>query len=197
MEIPPTQESLIARVCDLADREAWDEFARIYRPVVYRLARSRGLQHADAQDLAQRVLISVARSIGDWERRKPEIKFRHWLLKVAKNATLSALSRQPKDRAGGGSSASRLLATQEAREGEDEIETEYRRQLFRRAAQRVRARADDTTWLAFSMTMVDGESIQTTAQRLGRSEGVIYAARSRIMKRLREVIQEMEQEFDG
>lgn len=55
-ESPETRESLLIRVRDLQDRDAWDQFVQIYRPVVYRLARNRGLQDADAQDLAQKVL---------------------------------------------------------------------------------------------------------------------------------------------
>ena len=77
-ESPETRESLLIRVRDLQDRDAWDQFVQIYRPVVYRLARHRGLQDADAQDLAQKVLMSVAKSIPDWKRTEPNAKFRHW-----------------------------------------------------------------------------------------------------------------------
>ena len=79
---------------------------------------------------------------------------------------------------------------------ETQIELEYRRQLFRHAAEIVRQRADETTWLAFQMTMIDGASIADAATRLGRSEGVIYAARSRIIKRLKDVVKELESDPD-
>ena len=49
---PETSESLILRTKDPADAAACALFLAIYRPVVYRLARSRGLQDADAHDLA-------------------------------------------------------------------------------------------------------------------------------------------------
>ena len=67
-DFPETRDSLIAQVKDPLNREAWDQFASIYRPVIYRLARRKGLQDADAQDLAQQVLISVSLSIGRWEK---------------------------------------------------------------------------------------------------------------------------------
>jgi hypothetical protein len=54
-EFPDTRESLLVQVRSAANREAWDEFVLVYRPVIYRLARNRGMQDADAQDLAQRV----------------------------------------------------------------------------------------------------------------------------------------------
>lgn len=197
-EVPETRDSLLIRVRDPDDRDAWEQFASIYRPVVYRLARARGLQDADAQDLAQRVLISVADAIPSWERATPESRFRHWLRRVAKNEVLKALTRQPKDQAGGGTTAVELLNRQPdlGADVEGEEEREYRRQLIRRAAEIVRARADEATWLAFSMTMVDGLSIASVAARLGRSEGMVYAARSRIVRRLREVIRQWEDEQD-
>jgi RNA polymerase sigma-70 factor (ECF subfamily) len=77
---------------------------------------------------------------------------------------------------------------------EAEIDREYQRQLYRRAAESVRRRADETTWLAFSMTMVDGDTIAETAQRLNRTEAVVYAARSRIMRRLRDAVRDLEDE---
>ena len=58
-----TSESLILRVKDPANATAWSAFLAIYRPVIYRLARSRGLQDADAEDLAQQVLVSISRTV--------------------------------------------------------------------------------------------------------------------------------------
>ena len=76
---------------------------------------------------------------------------------------------------------------------ESQIDLEYRRQQYRRAADLVRGRADEITWQAFALTMVDGLSISAAAKRLGRSEGVIYAARSRVMRRLVEKASEFDE----
>ena len=58
-EIPETRDSLLVQVRSPANREAWEEFAQIYQPVIYRLARLRGMQDADAQDLSQQVVVAV------------------------------------------------------------------------------------------------------------------------------------------
>ncbi len=63
---PETNESLILRVKDPADAASWSVFLSIYRPVVIRMACGLGLQHADAEDLAQQVFMSVAKAIEDW-----------------------------------------------------------------------------------------------------------------------------------
>lgn len=190
VDTPDTRESLLIRVRDPNDRDAWDQFVSVYRPVVYRLARLRGLQDADAQDLTQQVLLSVNQSIGSWEPRTG-VKFRAWLSTIAKNAVINALTRRPKDLAKGGLTSSNLdLAGSE--DSEQAYELEYQRQLYRRAAESVRHRSDETTWLAFSLTMIDGLSIKTAAKRLGVHTGSIYAARSRIIRRLRDAVQQLE-----
>jgi RNA polymerase sigma-70 factor (ECF subfamily) len=194
-QFPETRESLLVQVRSPANREAWDEFALMYRPVIYRLARRRGLQDADAQDLAQRVLMAVASAIGSWEKSSESVRFRHWLRRVTRNAILNALSRQPHDRASGGTSMQDLLLEQPADDlqGTAAIELEYRRELYLRAARIVRGDVEPETWRAFELTVIENRSIDEAAVELDRPVGSIYAARSRIMRRLRQAVQELEQ----
>ena len=58
-----TRPSLLLRLGDPSDRTAWEEFTSLYWPVIYRLARKRGLQDADAQDLAQKILLTLSRNL--------------------------------------------------------------------------------------------------------------------------------------
>lgn len=194
-DIPETRYSIIARLSDAEDRQAWEHFAEHYRPVIYRIARRRGIQDADAQDLTQRVLAAIANSIGDWQPKAPGAKFRHWLRRVAKNETLKFLTRQPHDRARGGTSVLTALHAAPAEDQiEQEIERETRRQLIRRAAKIVREQVAQPTWQAFALTMIEGQSIEDSANALGLNIGSIYAARSRILKRIRETVRQLEQE---
>src|SRR3954469_25288416 len=138
-EYPETRASLIVRLKDRSDRQAWGEFVVIYRPVVYRLARRKGLQHADAEDLAQQVLASVATAVARW-RPVPaggpsaagSGRFRTWLHRMARNAIINALTRRAPARAGGAGRADELLAGQPAAEGPDSdlLRMEYRREVF-------------------------------------------------------------------
>jgi RNA polymerase sigma-70 factor (ECF subfamily) len=191
-EFPDTRTSLIAQVQSLDDGQAWREFVAIYRPVVYRLARRRGLQHADAEDLAQRVLLAVRNSIGRWEADPVRGRFRSWLATIARNAIISALMRRPPDVGVGGTSVLELLQEQPEtdRQTQENLQREHRRSLFRWAAQRIRGEFRDATWQAFWLTTVEGMAVQEAAAALGKSAGAIYAARSRIMRRLKEEIQQ-------
>lgn len=194
-EFPETRDSLLVRVQDPANRDAWELFASIYRPVIVRIAVARGLQHADAQDLSQQVLMAVAGAVSDWEKRNESTRFRHWLSRVTKNAILNALMRRPKDQAVGGSSAENLLLDIVDQDGRttELIETEYRRELYLRAASAVRLEFRPESWQAFEMSVTGGVPIEDVARKLGKSMGAIYTARSRIMFRLSEVISELEE----
>ena len=71
------------------------------------------------------------------------------------------------------------------------IDTEYRRELYLRAAQIVSEEFRPDSWQAFEMSVAGEMSIEKVAKTLGKSIGAIYTARSRIMFRLREVISEL------
>ncbi len=199
-QFPETRDSLIIQVKDPSNRDAWEVFADLYRPVIHRTALARGMQDADAQDLAQQVLIAVAASIARWEKSGETTRFRHWLRRVARNAIINAVSRRPPDQATGTSSFQDLLNQLPERAGNQHdvetdslIEMEYRRELYLRAAESVRTDVDPMTWRAFEMTVIDGTSNADAALKLGKSIGTIYAARSRVMKRLRTAVAEIEE----
>ena len=192
---PETQASLLLQLKGDYDSEAWHHFVTLYRPVIYRLARRRGLQDADAQDLSQQVLLSIAGSIDRWEKRDESIRFRHWLRRVAKNAICNALTRRPKDVAAGGTSTFHAMEEQQS-ENEDlaqEIELERRRELFLRAAAIVKSDVAADTWTIFEQTVIDGTPIEDVAAGMKKSVGAAYAARGRVMTRLRHQIEDMEQ----
>ena len=190
-EFPDTRGSLIARMQNRDDKAAWTAFISIYRPVVYRLARQRGLQDADSDDLAQQVMIAVRRAIGNWKEDPSRGRFHYWLATIARNAAINVVARRPRDAAAGGTAVQELLESQPESEclTQDDLEREYRRSVFRRAAERIRPEFSKATWDAFWLTTVEGLRTEDAGLRLGKSVGAIYALRSRVMRRLREEIE--------
>ncbi len=191
--LPETRASLILRLPDAADARAWDDFMAVYAPLVYRLARRHGLQPADSDDLVQDVLAAVARSVETWLERDDRGPFRAWLLRIAKNHTMNALTRHKHRPTGTGDSAmAHWLSQQPSGNGEaaSEFDLEYRRELFRWAAERVREEVTDRTWQAFWRTTTEGQPIAAVAEQLEMSVGSVYIARSRVMARLREMVRQ-------
>ncbi|MEM7317053.1 MAG: sigma-70 family RNA polymerase sigma factor, partial [Planctomycetota bacterium] len=109
-EFPETRSSLLLQIRADQHQDAWARFVTLYRPVIYRLARQRGLQDSDAQDLAQRVLMAIAGSIDRWQKEDESVRFRHWVRKIVRNAIINALSRRPPDVGDGSASSEELLA---------------------------------------------------------------------------------------
>lgn len=189
-EFPDTRASLLVDIRNPENERAWAVFSELYRPIVYRMARRRGLQEADAQDLSQRVLMSIAASISGWKPDADHGRFRNWLSRVTRNAIVDTFRRIKPDTAVGGSAIVRIL-NQSPAAHETEIEYEYERALFRQAAKLVRAEFREATWKAFWNTTVEGQSIADVAGDLNQSSGAIYTARSRVMKRLKEVVDDL------
>jgi RNA polymerase sigma-70 factor (ECF subfamily) len=196
---PETRPSLLVRLIDRSDQDAWHEFARIYGPVVYRLALRKGLQHADAEDLAQQVLTAVSKAIDRWQIDPARAKFRTWLHRIAHNLIVNALTRAAPDRASGSEGAQAQLNQQAASEGpeSDLVRIEFRREVFRWAAEQIRHEFRPATWNAFWLTAVEDQSIEQVAKRLQISCGAIYAARSRVMRRLKEQVCEFDDEGES
>ncbi len=183
---------MLLRLHDTTDAAAWSDFASIYEPVIYRLARCRGLQDADAREVTQEVLLAVAEAIQRFDPQK-EARFSGWLATVTRNATIDRLRRQ-RERGSGRTDALRGLQQVPEPQADDsaEFDLQHRRQLFRWAAKQVRDQVQHQSWQAFWMTAVQGEPAGRVAQRLKMSVGAVYVARCRVLARIRAVIAEAE-----
>jgi RNA polymerase sigma-70 factor, ECF subfamily len=188
--IPETRYSLLIRLQNPDDRAAWGDFARMYEPTVYRLARHHGLQHADSLDLVQEVMLTVAAAVNEWQPDRERSRFSTWLYRVAKNQALNVITRGARHRARGGGTSD-LFESQIADERETTtfFDIEYRREVFHVAAESVREEVQASSWDAFWATSVDGRSVNDVAQELRITAGAVYAARSRVMARLRRKVE--------
>ena len=196
-EFPDTSHSLIFRVKNPADGAAWTEFLGIYQPVVFRMARRRGLQDADAQDVIQQVFLSISKSIEGWIPGDLQPPFRAWLTTIARNAITKALTRRPRDAATGSTSMVELLEAQpDPQETTAEILAEARKELIRWATEQIRSEFSEATWNVFWLTAIEGVPIAEVAKSTGRSAGAVYVARYRVIARLKEKVLEVSQLWD-
>jgi RNA polymerase sigma-70 factor (ECF subfamily) len=189
-----TRPSLLIRVRDPRDAEAWAQFVGLYGPLIYRFARKRRLQDADAADLTQTVLQAVAGGVRrlDYDPRRGS--FRGWLFQVVRRQLGKVLARERRaPRGGGGEGPRRALEEQPGRDDDQALwDREYERRLFLWAAEQVRGAFEEATWQAFWRTAVEGKSPRETAESLGMTVGAVYTAKSRVLDRLRKAIQDVQ-----
>lgn len=186
MNTPETRFSLIGRLPNHEDQEAWHEFVQVYQPLIFRIARKRGLQHADAAEVTQEVLRRVAGAVSRLELDESRGSFRGWLFRIARNATIDHLRRDGRrptsqfDSTHGGVDA----IPDSGQQVSGEFDSEYRRSLMFHAASLIRTEFQERTWTAFWRSTVEGAPVADVARELGMTVGAVYIARSRVMKRL-------------
>jgi RNA polymerase sigma-70 factor (ECF subfamily) len=185
---PATRPSLLVRLRDLGDREAWDCFVALYAPLVYGFARKQGLQEADAADLTQEVLRSVAGAARRLEYDPTQGTFRGWLYRVASNRFRDLLRTRRSHCPGSGDSAVHAALEQQVAPDDATWEDEFRQQTFAVASERVRRDFDESSWQAFWRVAVDGQKPKDVAEALGLSVGAVYVAKGRVLARLREEV---------
>ena len=83
--VPETRPSLLLRLRDVRDQQAWSTFLEIYQPLIYRVIRQRRVQDADAREVTQEVLLAVANSIDQWETDPQRGTFRGWITTITRH----------------------------------------------------------------------------------------------------------------
>lgn len=191
---PDTSAALLSRLHDdPGDSLAWGVFVRTYGPPIIEWTRRWGLQDADAQDVAQMVLIQFHRQIRRF-RYDPSRRFRGWLRTLVHAAWCDFVERRRGWHQGvGGSGAFDLLESVAARDDlAAQMEEEYDRELLRRAMERVEGRVEPRTWQAFRLLDLEGLSGEEAAARLGMRLGSTYAAGSKVRRMIRDEIRRTE-----
>ncbi len=195
MDSPDTRKSLLFRLSESSQDESWAEFVAIYEPLIYRVARAKGLQHADAEDIVQEVFASVEKAIDRFDSDKGS--FRGWLCRITRNLTINFLTRDKSVRGTGDTECHSLLQQQAMVEEETltMFQLEHRREVFQWTAKRVRKHFREDTWQAFWLTGVNNLSIEEAAKKLEKTPGAIRIARCRVLDRFQKEVAKFDGEY--
>jgi len=188
MPVPATTThgTLLARIADPSDAQAWGEFCRQYEEMIRAFARRQGVVGANADDIVQDVLLSLTKAMPGFEYSPAKGKFRSYL----KTVVVRAIARRREQRA----VAATLSELNDAKPADDDEaldaiwEEEWRQQHLRRAMRTIEAEFNTTDLSCFRAYVVDGHDAAEVAQQLGVSTGQLYTAKHRILARLRSII---------
>jgi RNA polymerase sigma-70 factor (ECF subfamily) len=194
LQADSTSLSLIDRIKH-GDPDQWELLLRLYRPLVRWWCRGKGTRPEDTEDVVQEVFTNVLRTIGEFNKRPHRGAFRAWLKKITHYKLLEHWNQaRNQAAAAGGSEAQEHLAAFPDPFGEsssaDEDASE-RGILVRGVLELVRAEFEPNTWEAAQRTAVGGQPAAEVAAALGMTVAAVYIAKSRVLKRLRQALDEL------
>ena len=176
------------------DPRAWQEFFRTYAPFVLAFAKRLGLSDADAADAVQDTMLAVhttfRRLSGPFDRTKG--RFKAWLRGIAQHKVRDVQRRRVKRvQARTQHAVHEADAVAPAGDMHEAFETEWRHALLGRALAQVACEIDPAVYQAFELTAVHGQSADEVARLLGVSRNAVYISKTRVLKRVRAVVEEL------
>lgn len=181
-----TSESLLVRIRDREDTDAWSRFVTLYTPLLFRWARQAGLDLHAAGDLSQDVLSVVLQKAGSFQYN-PSGSFRGWLRKIAINQFRLYWRRRQRHELLAGESW--IAQLPDRRSLESSWDASYRSELLRQAMGVLQPNFSPPIWQALQDWLLNSaESAEIVAQRYGVNVWTLYAAKKRFFKRLRALL---------
>jgi RNA polymerase sigma-70 factor (ECF subfamily) len=177
-----TPPSLLDRLRQAPERQAWNRFVEMYTPLLFGWAARLGLSGHDAADMVQDVFTTLVEKLPEF-RYDPQKSFRAWLKTVLLNRWRKHHRHRAVERRAPGADLNNVAAEDDLPEFEEE---EYRRYLVRRALALMEAEFQPATWKACWECVVRSRPAAEVAAELGISTNAVYLARSRVLRRLRE-----------
>jgi RNA polymerase sigma-70 factor (ECF subfamily) len=184
-----TSPSLLERLHDQSDAEAWRRMVAIYTPLIQGWLRRYNLSEADAEDVTQDVLGVVVRELPSFRHNQRRGAFRTWLKTITVNRLrqLWRTKRSRPEAAGGSAFAAMLDELADPTSGLSRLwDREHDRHVARRLLAGVELEFQPSTWRAFRMTVLEGRPTDQVAAELGLTANAVLIAKSRVLKRLRE-----------
>lgn len=178
-----THTTLLARLGDSKNPEAWDEFCARYGDLIRGFAVRQGLQPADCDDCVQDVLLKLTGSLPRFQYDPAKGKFRSYLKTVVVHAVYERFAR--KARSEKHVDIAHAAATDDADPAVEQAwELEWRRYHLGLAMKRVEAEFSRRDIRAFEAYAVQGVAAQTVAAEMNMSVDQVYQAKSQILKRV-------------
>lgn len=192
---PETRASMLSAMRGGQRESAWREFFSCYAPPIFRAARQFGLGEEDAEEIVQRVMITVSQHIEHFRYDRDRGKFRNWVQTITTNRVRDRLRGVQRDqvRSVNGFDLRHLDATTD-----DEASMWAQEWLLQDTLwclEQVRGEFAPHRYEAFRLSVIEGLPVAEVAQKLGMTPGHIYVTRSQVAKRVRELMERLNRDW--
>jgi RNA polymerase sigma factor (sigma-70 family) len=203
LSVTATSTNLLEGLRKPENRTVWHQFVNRYQPMIMSYARSRfGLSLQDAEDAAQATLIAFAEAYQSGRYNREKGRLRKWLFGIATNQIRNLLKKRAQnrefpvpDQATGTGFINRIPDDDAELEGM--WEQEWRQAVYQQCMVEVRAQTDfdDQTIEAFQLHGSKGLPAKEVADRLGMTENAVFLAKHKVLKRIRELVPLVEENW--
>jgi RNA polymerase sigma-70 factor (ECF subfamily) len=170
---------------------AWEEFYRLYSPIIARFARARGVRPSEIEELANEIVSGFFAAQPRFVYDPSRGRFRAYLMACVANAVRSRVRRERS------ASSQTVSASEVASSDEVDWDLAWKQSALESALARLRERyADNPTFQAFESTVVRGQPPDVVAASLGMSRESVYQAKTRLLAKLRLELDEVERALD-
>jgi RNA polymerase sigma-70 factor (ECF subfamily) len=199
-EFLPTRASLLGRLKDWRDQESWQEFYNVYRRLIFGTALKSGLTEAEAEDVLQETVLSVAKTIKDFKYDRQRCTFKSWLRHLTQKRIADQYRRRSHDPAANAArtSTSRKTPLLERLPAPESLnvdaiwDAEWQQKVFEAAVERVKAQVNPEQYQIFDFYVLRKMPVKKVAATLEVSSGQVYLARHRISRLLKKEIKYLE-----
>jgi RNA polymerase sigma-70 factor (ECF subfamily) len=184
-----TSTSLLERLRHHPNEQTWGRLNELYRPLIQRWLERDPTLRGDAEDLAQEIMSVVCRELPEFERQRTG-SFRKWLRTITAyrvKAHLRGRHLRPQALGLGPNEGPLAELADDRSELARRWDAEHNEHVVRRLLEMIAAEFNDTHVTAFRRVVLDEVAPSLAAEELGVSVNVVLLARSRILRRLREL----------
>ena len=184
-----TRASLLLKIRNAEDDDAWKDFVTMYYPLIYHWSVRKGLQAALAEEVSQQVLYRVAKSISQFRYDKDRGCFRSWLYTVTRREVVRLL--QSENRVGervGPDKRDAILENLNSDAQDNEWNEQFNQHICQAALKTIQSEFDEQTWQAFEMVWKQNRSPAEVGELLQRPTAWVYKAKFRVMERFKQEV---------
>ena len=192
---PSITSTTLLRQAQANNQGAWEQLVELYSRRMYRWCRRAGLQPADAGNVVQEALQSVARKLGDFRRDRPGDTFRGWLRRITDNKMRDHFRRQGRslDAATGGTDGQQQIANFADQHTNDQPTWDtalvdpvsVRTEEYHKKIKQIRSEVSERDWKFFWRVVVDGQSAAEVGREFGVTANTVRLVKMRLLRKLR------------
>jgi RNA polymerase sigma-70 factor (ECF subfamily) len=202
-DLIPTRQSLLERLKQMDDQSSWGDFFETYWKLIYGVARKAGLSDAEAQDVVQDTIISVARKIPEFTYDPAAGSFKGWLMRLTRWRITDHYRKKHYESKGEWKpreQASDLgFLEQQPDPGGLDLEAlwneEWEKHVTEVALTKVRQSANPLQFQIFQLHVVNGVPATEVAARLGVKLPQVYFAKYKVTSLVRREVKRLEEKM--